>query len=244
VSAAEAESSRPTIGITSYWAEIQLGKWGGRATVTFHGYIEGTRLAGGRPLVIPADPYLADDPDDVLDLLDGIVFVGGDDVAPEEYEAERHPKTGPRHERRDAVELSLMRRAFERDLPVLAICRGFQVMNVARGGTLIQHLGDTIDQRPHREDDSHYGVHEIVTEPGSRLRAIVGERATVHSHHHQGIDRIGDGLVVGATSAADGIIEGIEDPATRFCVGVLWHPDADAEASGAGLFRALVSSTI
>ncbi|HVI19112.1 MAG TPA: gamma-glutamyl-gamma-aminobutyrate hydrolase family protein, partial [Gaiellales bacterium] len=123
--------SRPTIGITSYWAPVQLGKWSGRATVTFHGYVEGTRLAGGRPLVIPADPYLADDPDDVLDLLDGIVFVGGDDVAPELYGAERDPRTGPRNERRDAVELSLMRRALDRDLPVLAICRGIQVLNVA-----------------------------------------------------------------------------------------------------------------
>jgi putative glutamine amidotransferase len=235
--------SRPTIGITSYWAEVQLGRWRGRAAVTFHGYVEGTRLAGGRPLVITADPYLADDPDDVLDLLDGIVFVGGDDVAPEMYGAERHPATGPRHQRRDAVELSLMRRALERDLPVLAICRGFQVLNVARGGTLHQHLADRIDQRPHRRDDSSYGVHDVVTVEGSRLRSIVDERATVHSHHHQGADRIGEGLVVTATAVPDGIAEGLEDPGKRFCVGVLWHPDAEADAGGASLFQALVSSS-
>jgi putative glutamine amidotransferase len=234
--------NRPTIGITSYWTDVQVGTWRARAAVTFHGYIEGTRLAGGRPLVIPADPHLVDDPDDVLDLLDGMVFVGGDDVAPEEYGAERHERTGPRHERRDAVELSLMRRALDRDMPVLAICRGFQVLNVARGGTLEQHLADRLDQRPHREDDATYGVHEIVTEDGSRLRSIVGERATVHSHHHQGADRIGEGLVVSATSVPDGVAEGLEDPARRFCVGVLWHPDADAEGGGASLFRALVSS--
>jgi len=235
--------SRPTIGITSYWAQVSMGAWSGRATVTFHGYIEGTRLAGGRPLVIPADPYLADDPDDVLDLLDGIVFVGGDDVAPELYGAERHPRTGPRHERRDAVELSLMRRALERDLPVLAICRGFQVLNVARGGTLVQHLADHIDQTPHRADDSTYGVHDVITVEGSRLRSIVGERVTVHSHHHQGVDRVGDGLTVTAHAAGDGIAEGLEDASRRFCVGVLWHPDADADGGGASLFRALVSST-
>ena len=193
--------------------------------------------------MIPADPYLADDPDDVLDLLEGIVFVGGDDVAPELYGAERDPRTGPRNERRDAVELSLMRRALDRDLPVLAICRGIQVLNVARGGTLIQHLADHIDQRPHREDDSTYGVHDVVTVPGSRLRAIVGERATVHSHHHQGIDRIGEGLVAAAHADPDGTVEGLEDPSRRFCVGVLWHPDADAEGTGASLFQALVSST-
>jgi putative glutamine amidotransferase len=233
--------SRPTIGITSYWTDVQVGSWRARATVTFHGYIEGTRLAGGRPLVIPADPYLVEEPDDVLDLLDGILFVGGDDVGPEEYGADRHARTGPRHERRDAVELSLMRRALDRDLPVLAICRGFQVLNVARGGTLEQHLADRLDQRPHREDDSTYGVHDIVTEEGSRLRSIVGERATVHSHHHQGAERIGVGLRVAATSADDGVVEGLEDPSKRFCVGVLWHPDADAEGGGASIFRALVS---
>jgi putative glutamine amidotransferase len=234
--------SRPTIGITSYWAEVQLGKWQGRATVTFQGYVEGTRLAGGRALVIPADPHLIEDPDDMLDLLDGIVFVGGDDVAPELYGAQRHPATGPRHERRDAVELSLMRRALDRDLPVLAICRGFQVLNVARGGTLRQHLADRIDQLPHRQDDSSYGVHDVVTVAGSRLRTIVGERATVHSHHHQAADRIGDGLVVTATAVPDGIAEGLEDPSKRFCVGVLWHPDADHHSGGASLFQALVSS--
>ena len=233
--------SRPTVGITSYWAPVKLGSWSGLATVTFHGYIEGTRGAGARPLVVPADPHLAEDPDDVLDLLDAMVFVGGDDVAPELYGADRHPRTGARHERRVAVELSLMRRALERDLPVLAICRGFQVLNVARGGTLVQHLDDHLDGRPHREDDSTYGVHQITTDEGSRLRAIVGERATVHSHHHQGVERLGDGLVATAR-AEDGVIEGIEDPARRFAVGVLWHPDADADGDGAHLFRALVSS--
>jgi len=234
--------TRPTIGITSYWTEVSIGPWGGLATVTFHGYIEGTRLAGGRPLVIPADPYLVDDPDDVLDLVDGMVFVGGNDVAPEEYGAERHPMTGLRNQRRDAVELSLMRRALDRDIPVLAICRGFQVLNVARGGTLEQHLADRIDQRPHRLSDSEYGIHEIVTVEGSRLRSIVGERMTVHAHHHQGVDRVGEGLQVTATAVPDDVIEGLEDPTRRFCVGVLWHPDADAGGSGAPLFEALVSS--
>ena len=137
--------SRPTIGITSYWAPVTLGSWRAGATVTFQGYIEGTRLAGGRPIVIPADPHLADDPADVIDLLDGIVFVGGDDVAPELYGAQRDPRTGARHERRDAVELALIGCALERDLPLLAICRGFQLLNVARGGTLVQHLDDRLD---------------------------------------------------------------------------------------------------
>jgi putative glutamine amidotransferase len=232
---------RPTVGITSYWATVRLGYWQAEAVVAFGGYVEGVRFAGGRPLVIPADPHFTDDPDDLLDIVDAMVFVGGDDVAPELYGAERHPRTGVRHERRDAVELALMRRALERDLPVLAICRGFQLLNVARGGTLVQHLEDVLDQRPHREDDGTYGRHEVVTIEGTRLRSILGERAEVFSHHHQGADRIGEGLVESA-HAHDGIVEGIEDPSLRFCVGVLWHPDADPEGRGAPLFRALVSS--
>jgi len=233
--------SRPTIGITSYWAPVTLGSWRAGATVTFQGYIEGTRLAGGRPIVIPADPHLIEHPEDMVEMLDGIVFVGGDDVAPEEYGAERHARTGPRHDRRDAVELALARCALERDVPLLAICRGFQLLNVARGGTLVQHLEDTLDPLPHRADDTTYGRHEVTTVEGSRLRGIVGERAEVFSHHHQGVDRIGDGLVA-AAHAHDGIVEGVEDPSRRFAIGVLWHPDAEPDAGGASLFEALVSS--
>ncbi|MGZ4431986.1 MAG: gamma-glutamyl-gamma-aminobutyrate hydrolase family protein [Gaiellales bacterium] len=233
--------SRPTIGITSYWARASMSHWATDAVLVAQGYVEGARLAGGRALVIPADPYLADDPADVVDMLDGLMLVGGDDVAPELYGDERHPRTGPRHERRDAVEFALLRCALERDLPVLAICRGIQVLNVLRGGSLVQHLEDVLDQRPHREDDATYGQHEVITMPGTRLRQIFGERATVHSHHHQGIGRVGEGLVPTAY-AHDGIIEGLEDPARRFCVGVLWHPDADPGGGGAPLFQALISS--
>jgi putative glutamine amidotransferase len=233
--------SRPTIGITSYWAPVTLGSWRAGATVTFQGYIEGTRLAGGRPIVIPADPHLIDHPEDMVEMLDGIVFVGGDDIAPEEYGAERHARTGPRHARRDAVELALARCALERDVPLLAICRGFQLLNVARGGTLVQHLEDVLDQVPHRADDTTYGRHEVTTVEGSRLRQIVGERAEVFSHHHQGVDRVGDGLVA-AAHAHDGIVEGVEDPSRRFAIGVLWHPDAEPDAGCASLFEALVSS--
>ena len=116
-------------------------------------------------------------------------------------------------------------------------------MNVARGGSLVQHLDDVLDQRPHREDDSTYGRHEVTTVAGSRLRGIVGERAQVLSHHHQGVDRLGDGLIA-AAHAHDGIVEGIEDPSRRFAVGVLWHPDAEPETGGASLFQALVSSCL
>jgi putative glutamine amidotransferase len=232
---------RPTIGITSYWTHTRMSHWATDAVVVGQGYVEGVRLAGGRPLVIPADPHYADEPSDVLDLLDGLLAVGGDDVAPELYGAERHAATGLRHERRDAVELALVSGALESDLPLLAICRGIQLLNVARGGDLVQHLPDSIDVRPHREADDTYGLHDIVTTPGSRLRTIIGERIRVHSHHHQGIGRPGEGLVP-AAHAEDGIIEALEDPALGFCVGVLWHPDAEPTGHGAPLFHALVSS--
>ena len=234
--------SRPAIGITSYWTHARMSHWAMDAVVVGQGYIEGVRLAGGKPLILPADPHWADDPDDVLDGLDGILFVGGDDVAPEVYGSDRHPATGTRHERRDAAELGLARRAVERDLPMLGICRGFQLINVACGGTLEQHLADRIDVSPHRLDDSTYGMHDVLTEPGSRLREIAGERLRVHSHHHQGTDRVGAGLVVSARAVDDDVIEGLEHPARRFCVAVLWHPDAEPEGHGAPLFRALVSS--
>jgi putative glutamine amidotransferase len=232
---------RPTIGITSYWAHARMSHWATDAVVVAQGYVEGVRLAGGRPLVIPADPHLIDDPGDVVDLLDGLLLVGGDDVAPELYGAERHPTTGLRHELRDAVELSMLRHALARDMPVLGICRGIQLMNVAHGGTLHQHIDEHVTMRPHREDDATYGLHDVTMLPGSKLHEIMGERRRVHSHHHQGIERLGDGLVVTAR-ADDGLIEGIEDPDRRFCVGVLWHPDAEPQGHGAALFRALVSS--
>jgi putative glutamine amidotransferase len=233
--------SRPSIGITSYWAAAAMGAWALDAALIAQGYVEGVRLAGGRPLVLPPDPLWEHDPDDVLDLLAGLVVAGGNDIGPDLYGHEPHPRTAPKHHRRDAAELGLLRGALRRDLPVLAICRGIQLLNVARGGTLVQHLEDVVDQLPHRLDDSTFGRHEIVTVAGTRARALVGERAVVPSHHHHGIGALGSGLIVSAR-AHDGTVEGLEDPARRFCVGVLWHPEADVPGPGEALFRGLVSS--
>jgi putative glutamine amidotransferase len=233
---------RPTIGITSYWRHAVMDAWALDAAFIAQGYVEGVRLAGGRALVLPPDPLWADEPGDVLDLLDGLVVAGGEDVAPELYGHDRHPRTGMRHDRRDAAELGVLRGAIDRDMPVLGICRGIQLLNVARGGTLVQHLEDVIDHVPHRPDDSTWGRHEIVTVPGTRVASIVGERPVVRSHHHQGIGDVGAGLIVSA-HAHDGTVEGLETPDGPFCVGVLWHPEADVPGSGQPLFDALVSST-
>ncbi len=234
--------TRPSIGITSYWRDAVMGEWALDAAFIAQGYVEGVRLAGGRALVLPPDPLWEHEAGDVLDLLDGLVVAGGEDVGPELYGDERHPRTGPKHDRRDTAELGLVAGAIDRNLPVLAICRGIQLLNVACGGTLVQHLDDVVDQTPHRLDDSNWGRHEIVTVEGTRTRAIVGERPLVRSHHHQGIGRVGAGLTVSA-HAHDGTVEGLEIAGARFCVGVLWHPEADVPGSGQALFEGLVSST-
>ena len=233
--------ARPTIGLTSYWTHAAMSHWATDSVLVAQGYVEGIRLAGGRAVVLPADPLWATDPDDVLDLLDGLLVVGGNDIAPEIYGGERHPDTGARHERRDSVELGLAGRALERRMPVLGICRGMQLLNVVRGGTLDQHLADSVDVTPHRLDDATHGVHEVITVPGTRTAEVVGERITVHSHHHQGVATLGHGLIVSA-HAQDGVIEAVEDPGLPFCIGALWHPDVDPGGDGAPLFKALVET--
>ena len=180
-------------------------------------------------------------PEDVLDLLDGLLVVGGDDIDPRLYGAERHPATGPANERRDRVEVGLVSGALARELPTLGICRGMQLLNIVRGGTLDQHLADSIDVTPHRADDRTFGEHDVITVPGTKTAAMLGDRAMVRAHHHQGVADLGSGLIVSAR-APDGVIEAIEDPALRFCVGVLWHPDADPAGDGAPVFGALVEA--
>lgn len=233
--------SRPTVGITSYWTQAAMSHWSCDAVLVSQGYVEGVRLAGGRPVVLPADTTWIDEPDDVLDIVDALLVVGGNDIDPTHYGQEPHASIGAISARRDAVELALVRRAVARDVPLLGICRGVQVLNVALGGTLDQHLADTIDVSPHRLSDSEFGMHEVATVPGTLAHRLVGDRLRVHSHHHQGIDRVGEGLVVSAR-ADDGVIEAIEHPDRRFCIGVLWHPDAEHDGHGAPVFEGLVSS--
>jgi putative glutamine amidotransferase len=234
--------TRPTIGVTSYWAHASMAHWDCDAVLVSQGYIEGIRGAGGQAVVLPADPDWAEAPDDVLDLLDGLLVVGGDDIDPALYGALPHPTAGAPHLRRDAAETALMRRALERDLPLLGICRGMQLLNVVRGGTLDQHLGDSIDVTPHRAADRELGAHAVATVKGTLAARIIGPTAQVRSHHHQGVARLGDGLVASAHAPGDGVVEAIELPQNRFALGVLWHPDADPRGSGATVFAAFVAA--
>jgi putative glutamine amidotransferase len=224
---------RPVIGITTYAQEASWGVWRLPAALIPLDYVDAVERAGGRPVLIPPSDTGTDE---VLDTLDGVVLSGGADVDPALYEAERHPETDPAQERRDAGELALLSAALERDMPVLAVCRGFQLLNVLRGGDLVQHLPEEVGHDEHKQVPGEFAVHPVEVEQGTRLAAIVGPSAEVTSHHHQALGRVGAGLVEAAW-AADGTLEAVEDPAQRFVVGVQWHPEAGEDAA---LFEALV----
>jgi gamma-glutamyl-gamma-aminobutyrate hydrolase PuuD len=221
------------IGITTYVEPASWGQWNLPAALIPYAYVRGVEAAGGRALLVPPSD---DGIEETLDALDGVVFSGGSDLDPASYGAGAHEKTVGVRAERDSAELALLQAALARDMPVLAICRGSQVLNVARGGDLVQHLPEVVGDEKHKEVLGEFSDHEVSVEADSRLGSIVGDRVPVKSSHHQGFGRIGEGLVVSA-HADDGTIEGVEDPSLRFALGVLWHPE---EGEDAALFRALV----
>ena len=164
------------------------------------------------------------------------MFSGGADIDPSLYGAEPHPETDTPQARRDAGELALLEAALERDMPTLAICRGFQLLNVVRGGDLVQHLPEEVGSDEHKQVPGVFAEHSVEVKDGTRLASMVDARSHVTSHHHQGIGRLGEGLVEAAW-AGDGTLEGVEDPTRRFLVGVQWHPEAREDAA---LFENLV----
>ena len=227
---------RPLIGITTY-AEPQVswGSWSVPSAVVPLSYVHVVERAGGRPLLVPP---VEDGVEETLDALDGIIFSGGNDLDPEAYGAEPHPETRGTVPDRDRAELALLTAALHRDMPVLAVCRGSQVLNVARGGDIVQHLPEVVGTEAHRETPGVFSDHGVRLAPESRLAQLLGgDRAPVKSHHHQGYGRVGDGLREAAW-ADDGTVEALEDPSKRFAVGVLWHPE---EGEDAALFEALVA---
>ena len=226
--------ARPVIGITAY-AEpsVRWGVWDVPAAVIPLAYVQMIEAAGGRALLVPPSE---DGIDETLDALDGVLFSGGSDIDPSEYGQDVHPETNGTRPDRDRGELALLRAALERDMPVLAVCRGSQVLNVARGGDLVQHLPEVVGDEKHKHTPGVFADHEVDVKDGTRLASLLGERAPVKSHHHQGFGQVGDGLVEAAW-AEDGTLEALEDPSKRFAVGVLWHPE---EGEDAALFSALV----
>jgi len=225
--------ARPVIGITTYVTPAKWGSWDQQAALVPAAYVEAIQRAGGRPLLVPPSE---DGVDETLDALDGVLFSGGSDLDPELYEQDAHDETVGTHPERDRAELALLEAALARDMPVLAVCRGSQVLNVARGGDLVQHLPDVVGDEKHKHTPGTFADHDVTLEDGTRLASLLGDRAPVKSHHHQGFGRVGDGLRV-AAHAEDGTIEAVEDPNRRFALGVLWHPEAGEDMR---LFEELV----
>ncbi len=231
----------PRIGITAYWRNASWGPWTSLpACLAPQAYVESIVVAGGFPLLVPPLPDLDGFADEALASLDGLVLVGGDDIGSSHYGAEPHVSSDPPNTRRDAAELALLRGALERDMPLLGICRGFQLLNIVYGGTLNQHLDDVVDGAVHRVELGEWSNHEIET-VGGRVQELVPSGTVIHSHHHQGIETVGAGLAATAL-APDGTVEALEDPTKAFCLGVLWHPEEAHTAAGAPLFSALIDA--
>lgn len=226
---------RPLIGITSYAQPAKWGAWELPAALVPWFYVESVERAGGRALLVPPS---TEGVQETVEALDGLIFSGGIDIDPAQYGHERHPSTDPAQVHRDEGELALLSAALEHDLPTLAICRGFQLLNVLRGGDLVQHLPETLGHEGHRERLGTFSEHAVEVKQGTKLETILGPRHPgVKSSHHQGIGQVGDGLVETAW-AEDGSLEGLEDPSRRFAVAVLWHPEMEEDDKR--LFEALV----
>lgn len=226
---------RPLIGITTYVTPARWSYWDVEAALVPAAYVHALERAGARPVLVPPSD---DGVEETLDALHGLLLSGGADLDPELYEQEPHDETFGIQPERDRAELALLTGALERDMPVLAVCRGSQVLNIARGGDLVQHLPDVVGDDKHKHTPGTFADHDVTLEPGTQLASLLGERAPVKSHHHQGFGRVGDGLRV-AAHAEDGTIEAVEDPSRRFALGVLWHPEAGEDLK---LFEELVGA--
>jgi putative glutamine amidotransferase len=216
---------RPVLGLTTYLQQAQSGVWDVHASFLPAIYMEGVNLAGGTAVLLPPQPV--DAADRVLDGLDGLVITGGGDMDPASYGQQRQPATDEpvqASRARDAWEVALIHGAIRRGMPVLGICRGAQVVNVALGGTLHQHLPDVLGHSGHQQGIAVFSTSSVHTVPGTRLAALIGESSDVQCYHHQGIDKLGEGLIISA-QGADGVIEGIEMPGENFVLAVQWHPE-------------------
>jgi putative glutamine amidotransferase len=232
--------SARAIGICAALERVSWGVWENEAVALApRSYATAVQRAGGVALLLVPGEAATEDPDQLLDRIDGLLLAGGADVDPGSYGAEPHPETRGTWPERDRFELALARRAIERRMPLLGICRGMQALNVALGGTLVQHLPETIGHEGHRAVPGAFGDHEVRLAPGTLARRAAGaERLGVKSHHHQGIARLGEGLVVTGWGVEDELIEAIELPDHEFCLGVVWHPEEDARSEVIGAFVA------
>ena len=233
-----AVTTPPLVGLTTYREHASWGVWSEPADLLPATYAAGIHAAGAVALLMPSGA--PDNAEHALDAVHGLLVAGGPDVDPGHYGASRDKATGPPRAERDDWELALVRAAVARDLPVLAVCRGMQVLNVALGGELRQHLPDELGSDLHCPTVGVHGRHRVALAAGSTLHAVLGEGTEVATYHHQGVGRLGDGLV--ATGwADDGVVEGVELDERRWVVGVQWHPEAFA---GEPIFAAFVAACL
>lgn len=223
---------RPVIGICTALERARWSVWDMDAALLPMNYIQAVQRAGGVAVLLPPDAHVAEEPGALLELLDGLILAGGADIDPDSYGQERDPHTVDTVPERDRFEIALARGAIERDLPLLGICRGMQLINVACGGTLIQHLPDRFGHGEHRRVVGSFdGAEHDVDLLDGTLAQRAADGQSVHatkSHHHQGVDCLGAGLVVSGVSALqDDLTEAIEAPDRSFVLGVQWHPEAD-----------------
>jgi putative glutamine amidotransferase len=222
--------TRPVIGICAALERAKWSVWDLQAALLPMSYITAVQRAGGMAVMLAPDPLVVEDPQEMLALLDGLVLAGGADIDPATYAQDAHPETVDTVPERDAFEVALARAAIERDMPVLGICRGMQLINVACGGTLLQHLPERFGHHEHRRVVGSFdgADHDVLLTEGSLAARAAGElHHPTKSHHHQGVDRLGEGLIVSGVSVLDELPEAIELPEASFVLGVQWHPEAD-----------------
>jgi putative glutamine amidotransferase len=222
--------SRPLVGVCAAVEQARFGAWDQPAVLLPRGYTDAVQLAGGIALMLPPDDSVVESPGDLLDSLDALLLAGGRDIDPLTYGAAPDPSVGETSPERDRFELALASAALERDMPVLGVCRGMEMLNVASGGTLVQHLEGELLER-HRHTPGVFSDHSVRLEPGSLAARAAGvELLPVRSHHHQALGELGEGLVISGCCPDDDLAEAVELPGKRFALGVLWHPEEDARS--------------
>lgn len=236
---ATGRAGAPLIGLTTYLEQAQTGVWDVPASFLPKVYFEAVNRAGGIAILLPPQPVDAAIAEQVLAGLDGLIITGGKDVDPARYGQEPHPETDEPRRDRDAWEDALLTAAIESGIPFLGICRGAQLLNVARGGSLLQHLPDVVGSTRYNLGEGNFADNEVAVDPDSTLAGMLGDKLVGKSYHHQAIDRLGDGLVVTARSD-DGTIQAVELEGVPFGVGVQWHPEQDDE--DIRLFEGLVDA--